>query len=300
MSTVTGLSLEQAKAKVKELKAQGKTESTSKEVGKLVNYIKTLEPSKYGADQVAAAQLALKSSTQPSSGNSSSGIDALSNLSGGSSNIDLNSIYQDALNKSGVSTLESDLKAKKEAKAKAAADVNDNPYYSEATRTGKIAKVNEAADTEITNLESELSQKKADAQVALNIATAQYNINSQNYQQNLSKLNLLISSGALLNASGNDIATIAKATGLSTTMVSSMRDKMKSDLIKPYVYTDTDDGGNVTIKIIDQNTGNVISSNSLGKIGKSSTKSNFDISSFWAGLGSGGNNGTDITSLWGN
>ena len=75
------------------------------------------------------------------------------------------------------------------------------------------------ANDEINTLQYQISEKKADAQVKINIATQQYNIDSQEYQQNLTKLNMLITSGALMNASGSDISQIAVATGMSTEMV---------------------------------------------------------------------------------
>lgn len=65
MGKVTGLTYEQARAKQAELKAQGKTLSTSKEMGKLEDYIKTLKPENYGAETVESAKKKLATSTQP-------------------------------------------------------------------------------------------------------------------------------------------------------------------------------------------------------------------------------------------
>lgn len=64
MAKVTGLSLEQAKAERKRLIDSGHELSKSKELGKVENYIKTLQPEKYDSKQVASAQKALSSSTQ--------------------------------------------------------------------------------------------------------------------------------------------------------------------------------------------------------------------------------------------
>lgn len=55
MANIKSMTLEQAKAYQKELKAQGKTESTSKEAGKVADYIKTLQPEKYGEETVTSA-----------------------------------------------------------------------------------------------------------------------------------------------------------------------------------------------------------------------------------------------------
>ena len=277
MGKVTGLTYEQARAKQAELKAQGKSLSTSKEMGKLENYIKTLRPENYGEDQVASAKLALKSSTQPlagtsgASGISGSGTSSTMGTMGAPATLDLNRMYEEGMKSSEITTLEQQLAEKKTARTTAETNINDNPWYSEATRVGKQAKLNEQSQSEIKDLEDSLAQKKADVQVKLNIATQQYNIESQAYQQNLSKLNLLISSGALLNASGNDISSIALATGMSTSMVKGIQTQMQENKVKPSVITSTNDAGVVTVSVVDANTGKVISQNSLGAVGNAQT-----------------------------
>ncbi len=273
MATVTGLTYEQARAKQSELKKQGKTASTSKEYGKLEDYIKTLKPQNYGSKTVASAQAKLATSTQlpgGTSGGLTSGSSASPGMAGGSAGqptIDLNKMYEDSINSPEMKALESELLAKKQARDEAEGDVNDNPFYSEATRVGKLAKLDEKALDEIQTLESTMQQKKADAQVKINIATQQYNIESDQYKNNLSKLNTLISTGALSNASGADLAQIAQATGMSVEMVKGIQQKMVEDKVKPTVINSTDDNGNVTVSVIDANTGKIISQNSLGSIG---------------------------------
>ena len=270
-------SAEGIKAEIKRLKSLGKTESTSKEVGKLVNALKILEPNKYDAKQVAAAKTSLQSNTTPETkanlglstpGGSSSG-GSLGLSGGGTSGVNLMDTYNEAL--SGVSDLQKELDAKKAARDAALADVNDNPFYTEATRVGKQAKVNEASVNDINTIESQIAQKKADAQVAVNIRTQQYNIDDKNYQNNLQKLNTLISTGAIVNATSSDIAQIAQATGMSTNMVQSVIAKAKSDQVKPQVITSTDDNGKVTVSVVDGVTGRVISQNSLGNVAGTKT-----------------------------
>ena len=139
MPSTTGLSLEQLQAKRKELMAQGKELSTSKELGKIENAIKVLNPSKYDDKQVASAQLSLKSSTQaPTTGVGTS--------VGG----DLEKLLAD----------------KQAALVKATQNINDNPWYSEATRVGKLAKLNNIAQLEISNIQNQLAQKKQDVENA--------------------------------------------------------------------------------------------------------------------------------------
>lgn len=267
-------SASEIKAKIDALKASGKTESTSKELGKLINALKVLNPTQYGAESSAAAKNALLTSTTPdtqqrlgisSSPSKDGGGGLMPGGSGSSSAIDLNSIYENALTGANTTALESELNAKKMAKDAASADINDNPFYTEATRVGKIAKLDAKANDEINTLQDQITQAKADAQVKVNIATQQYNINSQEYQNNLSKLNTLISSGAIAGASSADISAIALSTGMSTSMVNGIITKVKEG--NRSLQTTTDNAGNVTI--FDANTGQII--NTLKGIGKVDT-----------------------------
>lgn len=61
MPEIKSMTLEEAKAYKQELKDQGKTLSTSKEMGKVEDYIKTLEPEKYGDETVQSAYEKLSS-----------------------------------------------------------------------------------------------------------------------------------------------------------------------------------------------------------------------------------------------
>lgn len=215
----------------------------------------------YTVDQWNQRQLTKNTGSSGSSGSSS-------NMMGsGQPTIDINKIYETELNSDEIKGLQNEINTKKDAYNTAVTNINDNPYASEATRVGKIRRLDESAQREILTLEQKLAQRKADAQVKVNIATQQYQIDSQQYQNELNKLNMLMTSGALLNANGNDVAQIAMATGLTTSMIRSIQAKMKADQVKPQVITSTNDAGVVTVSVIDANTGNVIGQNSLGKIG---------------------------------
>lgn len=273
---------------IKRAEKAGYSLSTSKDLGKAEDLRKVLKPENYGSETVESAKSKLltntTSETQAKLGlsvNSNASRTGESSFSLGTAgtSIDLNQIYEDALNTEDIQNLESELEAKKRARDEAESDINDNPFYSEATRVGKIDKLQQKAGNEIATLESTLAQKKADAQVKVNIATAQYNIESDQYNRNLQTLNMYISSGALLNAGDADIAQIALATGMSTEMVKGIQAQMESANTKPTVITNTDDSGNVTISVIDANTGNIISQNSLGSVGKASSTGSSSASS---------------------
>ena len=263
---------------INKAESAGYSRSTSKDLGKAEDLRKVLQPENYGSETVESAKNKLMNSTELSTQQELGLVPMSSGSSGFSSgslgtqpSIDLNQIYEQEMNSQEIQDLEAELLAKKQARDEAAADINDNPFYSEATRVGKMAKLDEKANDEISTLESSLASRKADAQVKVNIATQQYNIESDMYQQNLQKLNLLISSGALMNASGDDIAQIALATGMSTDMVQGIQAQMQQDQVNPTVMTNTDNAGNVTVSVIDANTGAIISQNSLGSVGKAST-----------------------------
>lgn len=253
------------RAEIERLKKQGKTESTSKQVGKLVNALKVLEPGKYGAEQVASAKRGLVVSTKPetqqalgiASGKTSTTTSTGATTSvqpSGQPAIDLNKIYETATKSTEITDLQAKIKEKETALATATATINDNPFYSEATRTGRIAKLESRAANEINLLKEELAQKQADAQVKVNIALKQYDIDNQAYQQNLQKLNLLISSGAILSASTSDVSQIALATGLSTSQIKAIQDSTRTK--QQNLQVATDNSGNVTI--YDVGTGKIV------------------------------------------
>ena len=172
MATTTGKSVSELKAMRAKLISQGKTLSTSKELGKIENAIKVLEPHKYGADQVASAKKALASSTK--SGSSSSG-----------SSVDINDLFNTgeirSINEE-LARLDSEYAMKLKAKADQSAIINDNPFYAEATRVGKQAKLDEKAETDINNVLTAKSIQEGRLANLKNDILTQYNINLQQQQ----------------------------------------------------------------------------------------------------------------------
>lgn len=294
MATTTGLTYEQLQAKIDALKAQGKTESASKELGKYVNAQISLRPAGFSADTVKQANAKLASSTQAPTLNAGDSGASLSGSglglgTGQPATIDLNKIYENELNSPELQGLQAELDTKKAARDTAEADINDNPYYSEATRVGKISKLNAKAQNEIATLQSQVEAKKADAQVKVNIATQQYNIEDKQYQNNLQKLNMLISSGAIAGATSSDIGQIAQATGMSTQMVQGIIANVKQGQVQTTVTTNTDDNGNVTVSVINTKSGEVIAQNSLGQVGnkQNTTKEKTQEKDFDTAIGTG-------------
>src|SRR3990167_893729 len=137
----------------------------------------------------------------------------------------------------------------------------------QATRVGKIAKINEKYNDDATTLQNERAMKLADAEIKVNLAMKQYDISNEAYKNQLSVFNSLLSAGGLTNATGEDIASYAVATVIPTSLIQGIADKQKQEAIKPQVFDNTDDNGNVTLSIVDVNTGNIINTTSLGKVG---------------------------------
>lgn len=196
--------------------------------------------------------------------------------------IDLQGVYNsayktpeiDAANKA-VSDAQVEIDKATAARDAELAIINDNPLYSAARMIGKQDKLDKKYSNDINRLQNAkalaqdaLAKQKADAEIKVNIATKQYDIDNQAYKDSLSLFNNLLSAGGLLNASGTEIASYATQLGIPTSMISSIIQKQKSDEIKPSVTTATDDSGNVTVTAIDSKTGDVLYKTSLGKIDK--------------------------------
>ena len=156
------------------------------------------------------------------------------------------------------------------AKNEAVSKIADNPYLSEATMTGRIAKLNSKYNADLqaltgqqNTIQGKITTAKADAQVKLSIAQNQYSIENQQYQQNLQLYSNLLSSGAFVNASAEDIANASISMGVPTSMLQSIITKQKKDQeIKPTLQT-VDDGTNQYVVALDEK-GNVINKSIIG------------------------------------
>lgn len=194
----------------------------------------------------------------------------------------LQQVYDDAVNNAGAKEAQAQadvyqgqIDSRRKALAETSAKISDDPYLSEATRTGRIAKLNDAANADITNFvnqqsvaQNKVSSAKADAQVRLNIASQQYNIQSQEYQQNLQLFNQLLGSGGLDNLNSDQLTQMATSTGLPSSVVQSLVDSSKkSKEVKPQLIT-VDDGVNQKVVAIDPATGKPISSSIIGASAK--------------------------------
>lgn len=79
---IKSMTLEQAKAYQQELRSQGRTESTSKEAGKLADYIATLEPEKYGEERLSEAYSKLSRGVTTTGGWTEQNLDLIERYTG--------------------------------------------------------------------------------------------------------------------------------------------------------------------------------------------------------------------------
>lgn len=194
------------------------------------------------------------------------------------STINLPDIYQKLYETSAIkSTQEASDKLSQEMLARETAlndakmKINDNPFYSEATRTGRLAKLDEAYNADVQTLvkkqqvlQDKIATEKADIETKLNIEMKQFDINSQQAQLALSQFNTLLEMGALDGASGEDIANITRSTGISSQMIYSAIQTQKQRNIQTSTIS-FDDGTNQGFAIINSQTGEIISKQNVAR-----------------------------------
>jgi hypothetical protein len=184
--------------------------------------------------------------------------------------INLPELYKSLYQGSGISSKEQELATTAQQLAAAKAKINDNPFLSEATRVGRIAKLDSLYNDSVGNLQSEIAMRKADIETQLNLQTKQFDIQSQQAQQSISQFNSLLASGALDNASGTDIANITASTGISSDMIKSAINNRRLSNLTTTTQT-FDDGTNegFIIYTLDQS-GNIV--NEVKKVTGQSAK----------------------------
>jgi len=214
--------------------------------------------------------------------------------------INLPGIYENLYEKSGVKAKQEQLSKMEKEFIDAKGIVNDNPFLSEGSRVGREAKLRTLFDERTANLRNEIAQSKADIETQLNLQTKQFDINSQQAQLALNQFNTLLDMGALDAASGEDIASITRSTGLGSSVIQSAIQARQTANLSTQIKT-FDDGENegFIIFTIDKN-GNVVNQ-SRQVTGTSTKKATFDFDSFasnYAATYGDTDTSGDITSVW--
>ena len=238
-------------------------------------------PNQQGYGQAVSAEVQRQSNpTGPLLGGVSDGVNAANGTGGTGStglgapaSIDLQGIYDSAVtNNPEYQQIQKDITDKQTAHDTAIKNVNDNPWYSEGRRGGEQAKVDNAFNADMTTLSNRKSAIETAAQMKLNLAQGQYNINRQQYQDNLANLNTLVSSGAFTNATPDDLNKYAVATGISVDMLQGIQQKAADGNIQ--LVTSTDNNGNLSIVAVNKNNGKIVNQSTVGGVGKSTSTSN--------------------------
>jgi hypothetical protein len=194
--------------------------------------------------------------------------------------IDLQAEYNGLYDSLGISGMKDAVKTAQQAilAARAEADqaaslVNENPFYSEGNRTGRIAKIEEAYALKEGNLAAQVALKQqalndtqAELSTQMGLKTQQYGYDVAAYEDSISQMNMLLQQGALNDADEASLERIASTTGISISMIRSMINAQKQQNYKPALIQNVDDNGNVTVSLVDSTTGKIINQQSLGQV----------------------------------
>lgn len=177
--------------------------------------------------------------------------------------INLPDLYTSLTNAAGIPAMQQQITAAQTAFNTAQSQINDNPFLSEADRTGRIEKLTTDYNNDTQTLQNSMTMAQQDVSTQLQLQTQQFDINSQQSQDALAEFNTLLSSGALAGASGSDIAAITAATGISSTEIQAA---IQSQTVKdtPTSVTTVDDGTNQYAVVMNTQTGAIISKTVLG------------------------------------
>jgi hypothetical protein len=146
--------------------------------------------------------------------------------------------------------------------ATAQSGINDNPFYSEATRVGKSQMLTQQANNDIGVQQNILAGLKSDAAIKLNAAQGQYNINRQAYQDTLSQFNMILQAGGLTNASPQDLANFSVSTGIPMSEMQSIQAVQQKKDNPVSITTVSDPTGQYAVSI--DSKGNVITKTQIG------------------------------------
>ena len=203
----------------------------------------------------------------PSTASPSGSLSGLNQAFSSTPSIDLPNLYNNLYLSSGITEKESSLRDKETKYLEAKGKISDNPFLSASMLDQRLKRLQDKYDQEVMPLKNEIATKKADIETKLNLETKQFDINSEQAKNSLSYFNTLLTSGALDNASGEDIADITRSTGLSSSIIQSAIGSRKAKEVDTQVITSTSDDGTVTATVINPKTGDIIQQTSLGNIG---------------------------------
>ena len=289
------MSVQELKDYVKKAEGKGFSISKSKDLGKAVDLIKVQEPKGYSQKQVESAKTSLQTKSEiptlqrlgiaipdwkkqqagmavtggetTSPTMSDGGITGI----GSSMKTDASGIptYQDS---SELKAVEAEYDKKKLEADKAANIIDDNPFFSEATRLGRQGKLNEQKARDLGTLQEKITYLKAEEQLRYNVAMDRYKLQQDQVKQNVDKLKMYIDSGAILNATAKDLAQIGVATGMSQSMLQGIISRTRADIAAKNApsmgveFVTNEQTGEVQVVSYNKSTGQITGTNSLGQL----------------------------------
>lgn len=195
----------------------------------------------------------------PSAG--ANGFSGASMFSGQPAVPNLSEIYNSLFNTPEFQAKKDEVTKVETARDEAISEIQNNPWFSQATRGGKIAGINSDAERKLTRINGELTRMSTDAQVKYNIQVNQYTMNREAYNDQLNLFTSLLNAGAFTNASEQDKAQWSLATGIPTSMMDSILQTQKS---KDLTLQTFDDGINTYVIALDPS-GTVVNRTILGQ-----------------------------------
>lgn len=181
--------------------------------------------------QAQSGYVAPKNTNNSSAAFSGQSLFTPSNNNGGGLNLQAqyDSLYGDL----GIDDLQKESESKKNElikrkKAKAAAEAinNENPFLAEATRVGKISKINEKFNDEAlvlseeqANIDNKVANAYNNLSTRLGLITTQYDLNRTSRADAITQLDNYLALGMLDNAGESDIAVLSSQTGIPLSLI---------------------------------------------------------------------------------
>ena len=171
---------------------------------------------------------------------------------------DLSALQQRLFKESGVTEQEDRLTQAEEDFLEARNAISDNPFLSAGVESQKLRKLRQKFEKETEPLRSRIATKKADTEMKLQLQLKQFDLNSDFAQQSMQQFGTLLASGALNNATGNDIANFTRSTGIPSSMIiSAINTARRKDAPKPQIIS-YDDGFTQGFVMINPETGAIL------------------------------------------
>lgn len=191
--------------------------------------------------------------------------------------VNLLDMYSQIKQNTGISEKQQQLVDSEKQYLEARSEISNNPFASASIIDNKLRRLRQTYEKETQPIRDEIAMKQADADTQLQLQMKQLDINNQMAQQALQQFEFLLSSGALSNASGQDIANITRSTGLSSTMIQNAIAQAKKANATPPKIVQYDDGKNQGYVMIDPDTGQIVGRQVIAGSKPSSSGSGSDM-----------------------